>query len=244
MRGVTWGALGLYREPDRPVFDDDEKQFLRTVAPVLAGAAQRALLVGEALQPEWPDGPGLVVISADDEIELVTETAAQWLALLASSGGSPERPPALLSVLTAARSGATAEDAQVRVRCLDGRWITLRAARFLGGDSVGVIVEPTRPTRIFDLLMTAHGLTEREREVVQLVIEGHPTAGIAATLHLSPYTVQEHLTSVFDKMGVRSRRELVAQAFFAHYAPRFRDNETRTGAGLPMRGNPAPPQGS
>ena len=224
------------------MFDDDDKDFLRTVAPALAGAAQRALLVGEALQPEWADGPGMVVVGADDSIELVTDAAADRLARMPSAPGSRSRPVPLLSVAAAARTGAPESETQVRVRCDDGEWVTLRAARFLHGGSVGVVVEPTPPVRILDLLMTAHGLTHREREVVQLVIEGHPTAGIARTLHLSPYTVQEHLTSVFDKMGVRSRRELVAQAFFVHYAPRFRDNEARTSAGLPMRGNPAPPQ--
>ena len=163
--------------------------------------------------------------------------------LLAPSGGYPERPPGAAAAITAARSGATAEDAQVRVRCLDGRWITLRAARFLGGDSVGVIVEPTRPMRIFQLLMTAHGLTEREREVVQLVIEvtdgRHRRDAAPVALHGAGAP-----DLGLRQDGRRSRRELVAQAFFAHYAPRFRDNETRTGAGLPMRGNPAPPQGS
>jgi hypothetical protein len=37
---------------------------------------------------------------------------------------------------------------------------------------------------------------------------------------------------------VCSRRDLVAKVFFAHYDPRFRDNEHRTAASEPVRGGP------
>ena len=67
--GEVWGALGLYREPDRPMFDAAEMAFLRAVAPHLADGVRRALLVGEATDPEGPDAPGLVVLDEDWQVE-------------------------------------------------------------------------------------------------------------------------------------------------------------------------------
>lgn len=55
--GQSWGALGLYREPGQPMFDETEKHFVQHVAPHLAEGARRSLLFGEATEPETPTHP-------------------------------------------------------------------------------------------------------------------------------------------------------------------------------------------
>jgi DNA-binding CsgD family transcriptional regulator len=109
-----------------------------------------------------------------------------------------------------------------------------------GARRVAVIVEPAHPARISSLLMAAYQLTEREQDVTKLVLRGYSTAQIADRLCISSHTVQQHLKSVFEKTGVRSRRELVGKVFFSHYEPRLRDNERRADAGEPLRGGPFP----
>lgn len=56
-------------------------------------------------------------------------------------------------------------------------------------------------------------LTQREREVLALVGEGLKNRQIAARLSISEATVSHHLTSVFDKLGVASRFDLVVFAY-------------------------------
>lgn len=56
-------------------------------------------------------------------------------------------------------------------------------------------------------------LTRREREVIALICEGLQNREIAERLHLSESTVRHHLTSIFDKLGVGSRLELVIYAY-------------------------------
>ena len=65
------------------------------------------------------------------------------------------------------------------------------------------------------------------------------TTQIGQALTISANTVQQHLKHVFEKTGVRSRRDLVGKVFFAHYEPRVRDNERRVADGQPVRGGPA-----
>jgi len=58
-------------------------------------------------------------------------------------------------------------------------------------------------------------LTQREREVLDLVVAGKPNREIAATLHLSPKTVEVHRAHVMEKMQASSVAELVRLALFA-----------------------------
>ncbi|MBS1676621.1 MAG: AAA family ATPase [Actinobacteria bacterium] len=54
----------------------------------------------------------------------------------------------------------------------------------------------------------ADPLTSRERDVCELVAAGHTNREVAATLFLSPRTVEHHLRAAYRKLGVRSRTEL------------------------------------
>jgi len=246
--GEVWGCLGLYREPGRPRFAADELEFLRGVSTQLADGARRGLLIGEATHPEGPTAPGLVVLGQDWSVESVTPGVERWLAELPDGDweASGKLPPAVLSV--AGRALRTATDAQspgeiafARVLSRSGQWIVLHGAALVTANRarrVAVILEPAHPARITPLLMAAYGLTEREQEVTRRVLQGDSTSQIAERLVVSPHTVQEHLKNIFDKTGVRSRRDLVGKVFFSHYGPRVRDNERRTSDGQPARGGP------
>ena len=244
--GEVWGALGLYRERGAAMFDDVEKRWLRALAPHLAEGARRSLLVGEATDPEGPQAPGLLVLADDWTVESWTPGVQQWLRDLPDGDVDAGRlPAAVLSVAGRARRsverGARAEVAMARVLTRSGTWVVLHGAPLQSGTGrrVAVIIEPAHPARITSLLMSAHALTERERDVTRLVLRGSSTADIARELLLSAHTVQQHLKSIFDKTGVRSRRDLVAKVFYAHYETRFRDNEVRMQDSKPVRGGPS-----
>ena len=243
--GDVWGALGLYRDQGQPLFDATELAFIQAVAPDLAEGARRALLAGEAVDPEGPRAPGLIVLSGNWEVESTTPGVEHWLAELPDGDWDAGRPSSVLAV--AGRALRTAEHpdepgqvAVSRVLSRSGTWVVLHGASLVAGGArrVAVIVEPAHPARIAPLLMSAYGLTEREQQVTRLVLQGSSTAEIAARLVVSAHTVQQHLKSVFAKTGVRSRRDLVGKVFFSYYEPRVRDNERRVIQQRPLRGGP------
>jgi DNA-binding CsgD family transcriptional regulator len=57
------------------------------------------------------------------------------------------------------------------------------------------------------------GLTSREMEVLNLLVHGHTNSELARRLHLSPKTVDHHVSAILEKLQVRSRTEAVAAAF-------------------------------
>ena len=89
------------------------------------------------------------------------------------------------------------------------------------------------------LRLEAHGVTEREREVATLLSQGLTNAAIAERLVLSPYTVQDHIRSLFEKTNVGSRQELVARIFLDDYLPRIAVQTDLTSRGTFVADGPA-----
>ena len=238
--GENWGMVGLYREVGRPTFSVQEIESVRRAAPGLAAGARHGLLVGQAQEPDLPEAPGLLIVDQRLSVDSATPTASRWLAEL---GGTVEALPAsVLAVAGQALSG-DAGPAESRVRTSKGRWVVLRGDRLVRRDrqrQVSVVVDAAQPSHLSSLLMRAHGLTPRERQVSSLVLRGQSTRTIAGELGIAAGTVQAHLRSIFEKTGVRSRRELVGAVFHRHYEPRVRDNEHRTATSRPSRHGPMP----
>jgi len=57
------------------------------------------------------------------------------------------------------------------------------------------------------------GLTSREVQVLTLLVRGHTNTELAGRLHVSTRTVDHHVSSILEKLDVRSRTEAVAAAF-------------------------------
>jgi DNA-binding CsgD family transcriptional regulator len=169
---------------------------------------------------------GVLVLAEDDSIELVNAAAQGWLAQLRE----PEHahlPIVIQAVASRARRAAAGDGsgpaARARIRTASGRWLVATGSTLGAGPAgrAAVILEEARAPELAPLIADAYGLSARERSVTQLVAQGLPTTKIATVLYLSPYTVQDHLKSVFDKVGVSTRGELVARLFFDHYEPRL-----------------------
>ena len=90
-----------------------------------------------------------------------------------------------------------------------------------------IVIEPTGPREVAWLKADAYVLSPREREIVDLVLRGASRTQIAATLYISEYTVQDHLSNIFDKVGVRGREALIKRLFFDNLYPTLIPPELR-----------------
>jgi DNA-binding CsgD family transcriptional regulator/GAF domain-containing protein len=217
--GDCWGYLCMHREGPNG-FSNEEAKFVERVAPHLAAGFRLATLMGET-QVDHQASPGVLLLDEHGELVSVNTAGQHWLEEMGADAAANQLPLELLAV--AARlsetEGTTARSPRLRARTVAGRWIVLHAS-WLGAPptrSIAVIVEEAAPREVLPLLMAAYRLTQQERKVTGLVCQGFSTSEIAARLHVTINTVQDHLKSIFTKTGVRSRRELVASLLKQQY---------------------------
>ena len=227
--GAVWGALAIYRRAGASGFSPAEAEFLGGLSGQLALGVRAGLIADAMPHPDLTaaeDGPAVLTFDRRNTLSQATLAAQIRVEELGGElwGELPQSVLATVSATRALIAGRTGTVPRMRVRSRTGEWLAVHgaplAARADGPPQIVVTIERAGAPEIVPLVVAAFGLTPRERDVVDGVLRGATTAEIAKGLHLSPYTVQDHLKVIFDKAGVSSRRELTARVFFDHYAPR------------------------
>ena len=224
-RGRVWGAVHVARRGSSGAFTQRDADVLAQVIPVIAEGIRGSLRFDAARRVAGTEAPGLVVVDASGEVELITPPALPMLTAIGGDGIEPEQGelPAGVQALAAFARNQTGSVSDggyvVTVPGRDGL-VTLHCSKpDPAGDRVAIVIEPARGPRAATVRLEAHGATAREREVATLIARGLTNPEIAETLVLSPHTVQDHTKSLFAKLGVTSRQELVAKVFLDEYLP-------------------------
>lgn len=239
----VWGACAFFRAPADQPFDRADVEFAASLAPFLAKGFRTGLMTHAADFVEDPTtvGPAVIIVDADDRLRQISLGAEQRLTEIIvndHSGGAMGTIAALVASARRYASGVVDVLPRGRVRLRSGRWVVLQASPLAGRDGatgdVVITIEDARPAEIVPLLVEAFGLTARERDITQFVLQGAETKEIAAALSLSAYTIQDHLKAIFEKADVHSRRELIAKVFFDQYQPRIGAEIAPNGWFLPI----------
>ena len=221
-----WGVLCLHRADGTTGFSEEDVALVRALAPHIAEGLRRALVVsGVVTSRAGRAGPGSSSSTTTWRSRSINDEAQRWMAELidpawvdVGNGALPAAVFAAAAVVALAEEGRAAPPSAIRLRATDGQWLTLHASRLasVGGAQTAVVLEPARPADVASIYLDALGLTPAQTRVASLVLLGRSTQQIVSELHISSHTVQEHLRAVFDKLGVASRRELVATLLGDH----------------------------
>ena len=233
-----WATWCLMRGDRSPRHNAQSLAFLQRAAPCIARGLKAAACVDEAhgaaaSADASSTSPGVIVLDSRNRPVLRTPLAARWLLDLADAGlGMPDDVPlCVLGIAMRVRRndarrdgrGSVPQDTLLRLRGASGQWYALRGSLAEPDDSgsaaVVIVVRPAVRREIAPILTSLYALSERERQVVTAVARGESTKGIAASLGVSPHTVNEHLERACRKIGVRGRKALVAKLFVDGYAP-------------------------
>ena len=209
-----WGWIKAYRDHDDAPFAPEDLALLADLGPGLGSALRRRVDRANRSGAAVPGPPGVVVL--DDDLRPVSWTAGarSWIDALplAELFALWDILPAVVYPVAALARADGSTSAHALEHAADGRCVQIEAARLEGDDGgrIAVTLRSATPAERFDLMCRGYALTRRERQVVSALVAGLDTRALAERLYISRHTVQDHLKSVFTKVGVRSRRELVA----------------------------------
>jgi DNA-binding CsgD family transcriptional regulator len=234
MAAATLGALHLAEDPGRCLRELAAVELDPSWAGRAALIRVRAAVATGAVDTADRIARDAAVASALHALPLAAVRAEVGTAEVLLARGEPEAAAALAQAAAERAEGASALDA-AEARLLQGRALAalgdgeaakavfqrVAADAALGG-AMRLRNAASRELRGLGTRVSAHArrneraeLTTREREIAELVAAGHSNKQAAATLYLSEKTIENALTRVYAKLGVRSRAQLARVWAFA-----------------------------
>jgi DNA-binding NarL/FixJ family response regulator len=158
-------------------------------------------------------GAGVVALAPDNRLVAVSVQAQSWLDDLVPGGDDETYPSDVTRVLFdaahAVRRGDTSR-ASTCIRTVSGHWLRVEGtAAPMGEADIAVVLQPAAVHQLLETLAACNKLSSRESEVLGLLAHGLAGKQIARELAISPFTVNEHLRSLYRKCGVTGREELL-----------------------------------
>lgn len=223
---ACWGYLTLYRKTESAVFTEEERLMIQSwTASIASVLRSTSLTLIDEITSESPEEPGILITSDTFQLLSLNVSAEYWLSqlrMLEHVGPDvlPRPVRAVSSHLQRKYQAERAHDTQIAhdspskvcIQLPDGRYLILHASlmqQLAGPDQIAIRLEQAMPQDLLPLLAESHGLSSRERELLGYVLRSYSSKEIAAAMHISVYTVQDHLKSIFAKTKVSSRRELI-----------------------------------
>lgn len=202
-----------------------DRPLIRTALSLLISSSGGLTVVGEcaneieAIGTAVADRPDVVVMDLDLDPRCAPNAAPDRLPrLIRAANGCPvlivtakEDPASIVCALQHGVLGIV-----VKTRHAD---ILLRAIRNVSAGEPwiepGIIAHIVRKetARDTEYTMPVGKLTRRESEIVELVSQGLQNKKIAERLFISETTVRHHLTSIYDKLSVTNRLELMRHTY-------------------------------
>jgi DNA-binding CsgD family transcriptional regulator len=232
--GNLWGGMDLMREEGDPDFDGADTALVKRIAPYVGAGLKAAALRSRATTEQGsPDVPGVLTLDRSGKIISHTPSAEHWLRDLEDLDPHwrHENIPMAVRMVSGALRHALAPGSdnehnlipRVRIRGRSGRWLALYGSLTEpSGDRPGetvIVIGPAKPEEVAWLTVAAYDLSPREKEVVGLLVRGFTNRQISSTLFISEHTVQRHLSNIFEKVGVRSRKNLLKRLYFENLLP-------------------------
>ncbi len=219
MDGAPIGLFGFHRPYGAPPFTQREVTKAGVLVPALISSIRRVRAEEALHERNWildtlsKDIPHKGVVILDDalNVEYANEGAREILQLPPDSGDNKlpvtdELRRACSHLLqdggqeASAALNAGAQRFQAKIHTFQKSSGEVRHAMYLGAPG-GQVISQQR--------MQQHGLSTREIEVVHMVASGLTNPQVAEKLFISPRTVQNHLRSIYAKVGVHNRTRLL-----------------------------------
>jgi DNA-binding CsgD family transcriptional regulator len=215
-------CLGVHRHAGRPVFEKSQclalDKVMRPIRLVLETLCMQSALAEQSaiLKEVEASNPGVEYAALDESLGIL-RSSARMRAMLTANYSDPQALAGIRSGMRTLNGRVPDTRSSVEVLLPDGQPAKLSSA--VGCNRRTYILVPSDvdrrplPCLLAEGMQPGDKLTVREQQVIDQLATGGSNARIAEVLSISVRTVENHLRSIYEKLGINSRTQLISLLF-------------------------------